>query len=155
AGKLGSMGLDDEVRHLKRMIEEIKSAQESAGPGGATRAVETGALSSAPVRDAFEQMVISGVDKRFALQVARNAAFELGPDHSQDPERVLDQFAVEIMRNTEVVSPLAGVNPGRGDGPVVIALVGPTGVGKTTTVAKMASEALLRRSLKVGLINLD
>jgi flagellar biosynthesis protein FlhF len=38
---------------------------------------------------------------------------------------------------------------------MVIALVGPTGVGKTTTVAKMASEALLKRNLKVGLINLD
>ena len=32
---------------------------------------------------------------------------------------------------------------------------GPRGVGKTTTVAKIASEAILKRGLKVGLINLD
>lgn len=36
-----------------------------------------------------------------------------------------------------------------------LALIGPTGVGKTTTVAKIASEAILRRGCKVGLINLD
>jgi flagellar biosynthesis protein FlhF len=37
----------------------------------------------------------------------------------------------------------------------IIALVGPTGVGKTTTIAKIASQAMLEKRLRVGLINLD
>ncbi|MBF0153926.1 MAG: flagellar biosynthesis protein FlhF [Magnetococcales bacterium] len=37
----------------------------------------------------------------------------------------------------------------------VIALVGPTGVGKTTTLAKIAAELLLNRRKTVGMITLD
>src|SRR5690606_5518049 len=37
----------------------------------------------------------------------------------------------------------------------VVALVGPTGVGKTTTVAKLAANARLKELLKVGLITVD
>lgn len=39
--------------------------------------------------------------------------------------------------------------------PRLVALVGPTGVGKTTTIAKLASSLHLRRQCKVGLISLD
>ncbi|MFH1058710.1 MAG: flagellar GTP-binding protein, partial [Pseudomonadota bacterium] len=39
--------------------------------------------------------------------------------------------------------------------PAVWALVGPTGVGKTTTVAKLAATYALKHRLKVGLITLD
>jgi flagellar biosynthesis protein FlhF len=37
----------------------------------------------------------------------------------------------------------------------VVALVGPTGVGKTTTIAKLAANYRLREKLKVGLITVD
>ena len=40
-------------------------------------------------------------------------------------------------------------------GPTVWALVGPTGVGKTTTVAKLAATFALRHRLKVGMITVD
>lgn len=40
-------------------------------------------------------------------------------------------------------------------GPRVIALVGPTGVGKTTTVAKLAAHFKLRENRRVGLITTD
>ncbi len=39
--------------------------------------------------------------------------------------------------------------------PHVAAFVGPTGVGKTTTIAKIAAELSLRRKLKVGLVSID
>ncbi len=44
------------------------------------------------------------------------------------------------------------LTPGR---PVVWALVGPTGVGKTTTVAKLAARFSLKQGLKVGMISAD
>ncbi|GAX90541.1 flagellar biosynthesis protein FlhF [Effusibacillus lacus] len=37
----------------------------------------------------------------------------------------------------------------------VVAFVGPTGVGKTTTIAKIAAEQLLKKKRKVGLITTD
>src|SRR5690606_6121989 len=39
--------------------------------------------------------------------------------------------------------------------PQIVALIGPTGVGKTTTVAKLAANLKLRENQKVGLITID
>jgi flagellar biosynthesis protein FlhF len=44
------------------------------------------------------------------------------------------------------------VTPGRRK---VIALVGPTGVGKTTTIAKLAANFRLRQGVKMGLVTVD
>jgi flagellar biosynthesis protein FlhF len=40
-------------------------------------------------------------------------------------------------------------------GPTVVAVVGPTGVGKTTTIAKLAANMKLREGKRVGLITID
>src|SRR5207237_1780375 len=40
-------------------------------------------------------------------------------------------------------------------GPHIVALIGPTGVGKTTTIAKLAAHLKLRESHSVGLITID
>jgi flagellar biosynthesis protein FlhF len=156
AGSFGDgMSMQEEVEHLKRMIGELKSAQDDGMNGsGAQVLMSQTKLNSPALQDAFEQLVINGMDKRFALQLIRAASFELG-DQAQNPEAVADQLAAEIMSTTEISSALAGIAPGRTEGPAVLAVVGPTGVGKTTTVAKLASEAILRRNLRVGLINLD
>jgi flagellar biosynthesis protein FlhF len=45
--------------------------------------------------------------------------------------------------------------PEQGGGPLVVVLVGPTGVGKTTTIAKLAATYRIRRGLKVGLVTAD
>ncbi len=43
----------------------------------------------------------------------------------------------------------------RESGPTIVAVVGPTGVGKTTTLAKLAVEYGFRRSRRVGVLNED
>jgi flagellar biosynthesis protein FlhF len=164
-GQLGAgMSVEEELRHLKRMIEEMKTVQEAEPPSGAHHSGMAalsgggGALGTPALQDSFEQLVLNGMDKRFAFSLVKKVSFEIGEERARNPEYVLDQLAVEIMQSTSVLCPLNGIQSGNrrnGQGPVVIALVGPTGVGKTTTVAKMASDALLRRNLKVGLINLD
>lgn len=150
--QVGKMSMEEELRHLKRMIEELKGAQDVPTPQGA---VAGGAFSSPALQDSFEQLILNGMDRRFAFKLVKQVSFELGDEKARDPDQVLDQLACEIMNSTETLGCLSGIEPRNGNGPVVIALIGPTGVGKTTTVAKMASEALLRRNLKVGLINLD
>jgi flagellar biosynthesis protein FlhF len=42
-----------------------------------------------------------------------------------------------------------------GNVPDIYALAGPTGVGKTTTLAKLAAQAVLKNKLNVGLITID
>jgi flagellar biosynthesis protein FlhF len=58
------------------------------------------------------------------------------------PSRTIDLPIAEPIR----------VTPGRRQ---VVALVGPTGVGKTTTIAKLAAHFRLREQCRVGLITVD
>ncbi len=147
--------LEEEVRHLKRMIEELKIAQDDAGAMGTTFASQ---LHDNPaLTDAFEHLLMNGVDKRYALGLVKKAGFELGPQEAKNPDAVLDQVTYEVMSALDTLNPLENLLPGtRGEaGPFCLALVGPTGVGKTTSLAKLASLAVLKKNLRVGLINLD
>jgi len=148
--------LEDEVRHLKRMIEELKIAQEDAG-SGASSGFASQLHDNPALMDAFEHLLMNGVDKRYALGLVKKAGFELGPQDSKNPDAVLDQVTYEVMNALDTLNPFENLTPGsRGEaGPFCVALVGPTGVGKTTTLAKLASLAVLKKNLRVGLVNLD
>jgi flagellar biosynthesis protein FlhF len=50
-----------------------------------------------------------------------------------------------------VTDPFAGKENGR----CAVAFVGPTGVGKTTTIAKLSAELSLKQKKKVGIISVD
>ncbi len=60
-------------------------------------------------------------------------------------------FRELVTRTVRVSGPLVG----DGDGQRVVALVGPTGVGKTTTVAKLAARYALQQGRRVGLVTVD
>lgn len=141
--------MQDELQQLKQMIEELKSTKEEMPASGAEALAKASPAFATPVlQDAFDQLVVQGLDRRNALALVKEVAFELG-EGANNPDAVLDQIAAVIMECTKVKSLIEGT------GPSIVAIVGPTGVGKTTTVAKIASEAILRKNLKVGLINLD
>ncbi|MGE3164239.1 MAG: hypothetical protein AB7O52_05000 [Planctomycetota bacterium] len=81
------------------------------------------------------------------------------PGTSRDPSEisVLAKIAVKELLRPKIppCQPIA-LDPGPGVVPQrLVALVGPTGVGKTTTIAKLASSLHLKRQCKVGLITLD
>lgn len=61
----------------------------------------------------------------------------------------------ELTRMLETELPVAGpIQTSAGQGRIV-ALVGPTGVGKTTTIAKLAANYRLRENKRVGLVTVD
>ena len=60
-------------------------------------------------------------------------------------------LASELERQIPVQGPIS-LTPGK---PRLVALVGPTGVGKTTTIAKLAANCRLRDKRRVGLITVD
>jgi len=78
---------------------------------------------------------------------------ELSPSELRD-EQIVRQV---LLRQLEAIIPVADepirVSPTHG--PRVIAIVGPTGVGKTTTLAKLAATAKLRMGKRVALITCD
>lgn len=151
-----SSSLEAEMAQLKRRIEELsQDRQVSKDSSG-----DYFGMKSPLLQDAFDQLVVHGMDRRFAFVLAKKAAFEVGESGPVSSDRLLDGLAKEIMESLRVASffensPQGGQTKDQGGRPRIVALVGPTGVGKSTTAAKIASEALLKRGLKVGLVNLD
>lgn len=145
--------LEEEVRQLKRMIQELKMNDERGSQSPPIQLGEN--LDTPALRDAYELLVVQGVERRNAYEMVKKVSFELGPHASSDPDAVLDQIAQEILSAIQVKDFFTDVLTNRGQGPEVVVLVGPSGVGKSTTLAKLASRGIAQHSLKVGLINLD
>lgn len=67
-------------------------------------------------------------------------------------ESVLAELRKTIAESLPTAAPLRLREDGQA---TVVALVGPTGVGKTTTIAKLAANMKLRENKRVGLITID
>lgn len=138
--------IKDDVKRLKLMIEEIKAETSSITDN---RIVEG---SSPEISEEFHSLLRNGVDRKYAAALMKQVTFNTPRESMGAPERITEGAAAEMMENIRVEN-LLDFQPG-GDQRVV-AFVGPTGVGKTTTIAKIASQAMLGKNLRVGFINLD
>jgi flagellar biosynthesis protein FlhF len=121
--------------------------------------VEEYSLSSRPFGYDLSQTLFQAFTDLIEAEVEEELAKELigrvrraGPaDEADDPVLVKARIARMIEDQIEVCGPIS-VTPGRTR---IVALVGPTGVGKTTTIAKLAANYRLREKLRVGLITVD
>jgi flagellar biosynthesis protein FlhF len=75
----------------------------------------------------------------------------LAPEDLKDKDRMRSLLVAELKGRLNDISPLEISN----SNPKVIALVGPTGVGKTTTIAKLAANFNLMDNKDVALITAD
>ncbi|MBL8851025.1 MAG: flagellar biosynthesis protein FlhF [Planctomycetaceae bacterium] len=94
------------------------------------------------------------IDADVHEQDARNLLLELPPELQTapaDPAAAVNALATIVEQNIRCCGPIR-ITPGVR---TVVALVGPTGVGKTTTLAKLAANFKLRDQVKVGLVTVD
>jgi len=130
------MAVMDEIRSLRKMVE-----QHLAGFawGEASR--------SEPVKtDVLRQMLDAGFSPQFARDLLTDLPNEMNPGEAMAwVKGAADRSLFTIGNEGDIVD--------RGG---VYALVGPTGVGKTTTTAKLAARCVLRHGpSKVALVTTD
>ncbi|WP_127580644.1 flagellar biosynthesis protein FlhF [Paenibacillus koleovorans] len=91
-------------------------------------------------------------EEDLAERIIRLAAEEFTAESSPGTE----QFALEMVRRQlkDLLTPPAGEKSLQSDTRIAH-FVGPTGVGKTTTIAKLAAEQVLKYNRKVGFITSD
>jgi flagellar biosynthesis protein FlhF len=114
--------------------------------------------SAAPAHDlpdslfeAFTDMIDLDIDESIARGLVEEIQREGRTQDLQDASRIKARVAQLLEHDIRVSGPIAtDVDRCR-----VVALVGPTGVGKTTTIAKLAANYRLREKLRVGLITVD
>jgi flagellar biosynthesis protein FlhF len=97
--------------------------------------------------ETYSHLVENGLDKQLASRILKKSMSENDKKPAKEKVR-----AKNLMKK---VIPFEGeINLGN-DGPKMVAFVGPTGVGKTTTIAKIAADFAIRKNKKVVLVSLD
>lgn len=137
------------ILKVARELDEIKSA--------VTRlASEVRVRSTTKVPDElFEQytkLLEAELSDELAGDILRTIQLSARPDQLANAEWVNQKVLDQIEKLIPVSGPITRSKPA---GPHVVALVGPTGVGKTTTIAKLAANLRLREHRRVGLITID
>ncbi len=99
----------------------------------------------------YTDLIDLDLNEELAREFVDRVRSSASPAELPDPVLLKARVARLIEEEVSVTGPIA-VQPGLRR---VAALVGPTGVGKTTTIAKLAANYRLREKRQVGLITVD
>lgn len=98
-----------------------------------------------------ERLLSQGLDRAVAESISHQLCFELNEEEVQSWNVVAAAASRQLGRKLQTVEAIDGGE----EGPVVIFVVGPTGAGKTTTIAKLAAMFTVQSGARVGLVTSD
>jgi len=133
--------VNERLDQLQRMILELGRDRSST------------ALQDVPTElfHLFTTLIDADVDDELARELVSRAKQHATPTQLRQPKTMWPVLTGLVERELKVGG---SIQPVRGRRKVV-ALVGPTGVGKTTTLAKLAANFHLRDGVKLGLVTVD
>ena len=145
--------LENKVKNMEAMLERIyqsvkgKDAPAASEPADGKQEVPAGQDDLSAIRKTLSDMEL---DSRLVDRIVDKVRERGGS--SQKPDEAMS-LAARVM--TVLVGEPETIKL-RSDGrPQVVIFIGPTGVGKTTTLAKIAADFTLNKQKKVGLITAD
>ena len=98
----------------------------------------------------YRRLTERGIEPEFALKAVHEVKDSVPGGRELELRRIVEQV-IEKVSDAMIVGDSIG---GYMNGPQLVALVGPTGSGKTTTIAKLAA-SLGMSGKKVGLVTID
>ncbi len=160
--------LQDEVRDLRAAVQELlerarrRPSVRAPAPVGPDATVVTAVTDGPAFAEAADLLRASRADDEVVRKLLQVLRENVSPDASRETVRERLRAYVEALLPTSgpifappVGAPPVGPPPAAGGAARRVALVGPTGVGKTTTLAKLAAAAALRDRRRVGLLTMD
>lgn len=109
--------------------------------------------SSRPLSEVYHALLARGLDERQVFMLLNRATASLDGE-ADDRKRILDAFCRQLLDKVKVSRPFQHITGPDGFVPTY-SFVGPTGVGKTTTLAKIAAHLKIKRGLNVGIVSVD
>jgi flagellar biosynthesis protein FlhF len=139
-----STQVTQELAAVRQLVEQVAKEQKLA------RVAQTGPDVPDPLVEYYAKLI----EQEVTEDLAQELMLKLNrPDQDQELGRdALLEVLTEALPTCDQPQDADRPSDGR---PRIIALVGPTGVGKTTTVAKLAATFKLKQNKSVGLITAD
>jgi flagellar biosynthesis protein FlhF len=133
----------DLLNHINQLHSKIDLLCRQAG-------TPRGPAMSQSLLQLFAELIDAEISEELARELTERVLNEPDSQRASTVE-LKSRLASMIANDLPIVGPIQA-SPG---GKRVVALVGPTGVGKTTTIAKLAANFRLREKRRVGLITVD
>lgn len=137
--------------NIEKMLDDIKDLKHSLKVIADSSL--TGEMAGLPPKLAslLTTLQISGMDDKIAKRVVRQLLNDLSGVELSDP-RIIHKKATDLF-----ISGMSEVVPitFAGAKPRIVAFVGPTGSGKTTTIAKLAADFTLTMDKHVSVLTID
>ncbi|MBP7652022.1 flagellar biosynthesis protein FlhF [Candidatus Dependentiae bacterium] len=137
--------LKDEIQSLSRNMAKII---EKTDISGSDKIKYPGKLSEVYIR-----LIENEVDESLADRIINEVKNELKNEEEYNNVKLVQKL---IEKNIiKIFKPVEEIDFGKIKKPYILTLIGPTGVGKTTTVAKLGANFSLIYGRKVGFITID
>ncbi len=135
--------LQEQLRDIQGLLSLLLSAQD----------VFSRLQSHPAVTELFQHLLLRGLNEKNAFEMVTRIlkTFDNG---SFSRRQVIDAFRSQLFDKIRVEDPFQGLDAKRSI-PPMFTFLGPTGVGKTTTLAKLAAYLKYKRRCRVALVSLD
>ncbi|NLJ80637.1 MAG: flagellar biosynthesis protein FlhF [Firmicutes bacterium] len=127
-----------------------KAKKQERKPNNGNKMPDIDPAWTSSIQKLFQRLVNSDLPRDLAQQLLKDALSRLPREEWNDLNKVWNQLFSAVVEMLDTVEPWEF----RG-GQQVVALIGPTGVGKTTTIAKLAASFALIDKKKVGVVTVD
>lgn len=151
----GGKNFSEELQFLTDKIYQAQSRQKTAAQKAAkpvlqeqTSPAQGPSLTEHDFKEIYDQLVHRDVSHRIAEDIIEQLKKYGGIINHQN----VDSYVISIISS---MLPISKFEFEKQTKPKVVAVVGPTGVGKTTCIAKLAVISKILHKLNVGLISID
>ena len=136
-----SPALEPQIASLQLMLSQLVSQARLSG------------MTDIPTEylEHFLKLTAAGIEENLARDLISRVRRQMLPSTDNFRAAVQDLLTAFVEQDMKCVSPISPT-PGRRE---IVTLVGPTGVGKTTTLAKLAGHFALREGRRIGIITID
>lgn len=107
-----------------------------------------------PLADIYHGLLLRGLDEKHSYILLKKALLQMDEDAPRDRQQIVRAVSHQILEKIKFSRPFNNLSSPQNLGRI-FTFVGPTGVGKTTTLAKLAAHLKIKRQLEVGIISLD
>jgi len=131
----------EEIRSMRLLVEDLKDRMEDDNPK----------VQSRNGRLLYKFLCSRQVEPKLANRIVKMVEERMERENSHDFSRA-KELSIQVI--AEIVKMPRGIEFKDGK-PRIVALIGPTGVGKTTTIAKLAARFGLMEKKRVALVTVD